>query len=173
MATLLPLLLLLRFSSPALSAPADRSTYIVHMTKSAMPRLFADSHSCHSSTLESFSHDGISPDIVYTYEHATDGFSVVLTSEQLQALSNTPGFVLAYRDTQATVDTTHTFEFLSPTTGIWNASKYGDGAVSSTVVSGLRSRASVTTAWARYPRDGKGNVWRGKPSTARCATVNS
>ncbi|RZB45195.1 Subtilisin-like protease SBT1.9 [Glycine soja] len=92
-------------------ANAESSTYIVHMDKSLMPQVFASHHDC-----------------------------AVLSSEELETLKNTHGFVTAYPDRSATIDTTHTFEFLSfnPSNGLWNASNFGEGVIVGMIDTGVR-----------------------------------
>lgn len=55
----------------------------------------------------------------------------MLSRDELEALKKVSGFVSAYSDRNITLDTTHSFEFLSlnPLTGIWPASDYGKDVV--------------------------------------------
>ncbi|VFQ98338.1 unnamed protein product [Cuscuta campestris] len=138
----------------ALSISANKSTYIVHFDRSFMPESFPTqeqwySSIVHSVKLETSSSTSSSSStepavnnptrLLYTYEHSFHGFSAVLSEDELEALENTPGFVSAYRDKTATLDTTHTFEFLSldQGTGIWPASRYGDGVIVGVVDTGV------------------------------------
>ena len=59
------------------------------------------------------------------------GFSVVLSSEELKAIKNTHGFVVAYLDRNVTIDTTDTSEFLSldSSSGLWHASNFGEDVI--------------------------------------------
>ncbi|KAK7278272.1 hypothetical protein RJT34_23298 [Clitoria ternatea] len=130
----------------ALHANAETSiTYIVHMDKSFMPQVFASHDDWYESTLHSI--DAATADssskqqkLVYTYDEAMQGFSAVLSSDELQTLKNVDGFVTAYPDRSATIDTTHTFEFLSlddSPNGIWNASNFGDGVIVGMIDTGI------------------------------------
>ncbi|KAG5557913.1 hypothetical protein RHGRI_007981 [Rhododendron griersonianum] len=72
--------------------------------------------------------------VLYTYDSAADGFSAVLSEDEMETVKKLPGFLSAYGDRQVTVDTTHTFEFLSlnPVTGLRPAaSDYGKDCGSS------------------------------------------
>ncbi|BAT94902.1 hypothetical protein LR48_Vigan845s005300 [Vigna angularis] len=127
-------------------AKAESSTYVVHMDKSLMPQLFASHHDWYESIIHSIDL-AIADDpskqqelkLVYTYDNAMHGFSAVLSSEELESLKKVDGFVTAYPDRSATVDTTHTFEFLSLDTpgGIWNASNFGEGVIVGLIDTGI------------------------------------
>ncbi|OVA15838.1 Peptidase S8/S53 domain [Macleaya cordata] len=126
------------------STSADRSTYIVHMDKSVMPKAFANHHTWYSAILESVTAaspttSDATPKLLYTYDNAFHGFSVVLSPDELQTLKSSPGFVSAYADKTAKVDTTHTFEYLSlnPVNGIWPASNYGEDVIIGLIDTGV------------------------------------
>ncbi|KAL2325284.1 hypothetical protein Fmac_024342 [Flemingia macrophylla] len=67
------------------------------------------------------------------------GFSAVLSPDELESLKKVHGFVTAYPDSSATIDTTHTFEFLSldSPNGLWNASSFGEGVIVGLIDSGI------------------------------------
>ncbi|KAK1392452.1 subtilisin-like protease SBT1.9 [Heracleum sosnowskyi] len=119
----------------------DRSTYIVHMDKSLMPKDFASHDIWYSTTINSVKTQDLesSPSLVYIYDHAFHGFSALLTKDELESIKNSPGFVSAYSDKNVTLDTTHTFEFLSlnPTTGLWPASDYGKDVIIGVIDTGI------------------------------------
>ncbi|KAI8015168.1 Subtilisin-like protease SBT3 [Camellia lanceoleosa] len=129
------------------STSAERSTFIVHMDKSFMPKAFTTHHHWYSSiidsikSVESTSSNGhhSTPSHVYTYDHAFHGFSAVLSKDELESLKNSPGFVSSYSDRQATIDTTHTTDFLSlnPATGLWPASNYGKDVIVGVIDTGV------------------------------------
>ncbi|RZB87658.1 subtilisin-like protease SBT1.9 [Glycine soja] len=129
------------------NAETESSTYIVHMDKSLMPQVFASHHDWYESTIHSInlataddpSEQQQSQKLVYTYDDAMHGFSAVLSPEELETLKNTQGFVTAYPDRSATIDTTHTFEFLSldSSNGLWNASNLGEGVIVGMIDSGV------------------------------------
>ncbi|KAG9443993.1 hypothetical protein H6P81_015333 [Aristolochia fimbriata] len=142
------LLLLLAFGLGP-SVAADRSTYIVHMDKSVMPKDFAAPSHWYSSTLKSVTTTlmstnsgavtGDEPHLLYTYDHAVHGFSAVLSKEELQALEKSPGFVSAHLDVTGKMDTTHTYRFLSlnDVSGLWPASKYGEDVIVGVIDTGI------------------------------------
>ncbi|XP_022879898.1 subtilisin-like protease SBT1.9 [Olea europaea var. sylvestris] len=131
-----------------LLASAERSTYIVPMDKSLMPKAFSSHHYWYSSTLQSIKSVGPttlgaqnpSPKLLYTYDHAFHGFSAVMSKDELGALKKSPGFLSAYPDNIVTPDTTHTYKFLSlnTATGIWPASEYGKDVIIGIIDSGIR-----------------------------------
>ncbi|KAM1802502.1 hypothetical protein TB2_033208 [Malus domestica] len=126
---------------------ADRSTYIVHMDKSLMPKSYSSHGHWYSSIVDSFksenptSFDGnkILPSILYTYDNAFHGFSAVLSADELVTLKKSPGFVSAYVDKSITLDTTHTTQFLNlnPFAGLWPALDYGDDIIIGVIDTGL------------------------------------
>ncbi|PSS15816.1 Subtilisin-like protease [Actinidia chinensis var. chinensis] len=126
---------------------AERSTYIVHMDKSLMPKPFTGPHHWYSSAIDSIKSTNPTASIgqkstaklLYTYDSALHGFSAVLSEDELEDLKESPGFLSAYRDRQVTVDTTHTTDFLSldPATGLWPASNYGRDVIIGVVDSGV------------------------------------
>jgi len=130
---------------------AETSTYIIHMNKSLFPQVFTTHHDWFKSTIHSLKSKTLVPDdydqaskqsqkkLVYTYDHAMYGFSAVLSSNELEILKNIDGFVTAYQDRKATIDTTHTFEFLSldSPSGLWHHSNFGDDVVVGVIDSGV------------------------------------
>ncbi|KAL9143811.1 hypothetical protein ABFS82_14G258400 [Erythranthe guttata] len=111
---------------------AERSTYIVHMDKSSMPKAFSSHHHWYSSMLNSAkSLDERGLKIIYTYDNAFHGFSVVMNKHELEALKKSPGFLSAFEDGAVTAATTHSYKFLSLNTasGLWPASNYGKDVI--------------------------------------------
>ncbi|KAH7843331.1 hypothetical protein Vadar_015275 [Vaccinium darrowii] len=150
------------------SAEAERSTFIIHMDKSHMPNVFTGPHHWYSSTVDSIkivqptTSDGHqSPArILYTYDNAVHGFSAVLSKDEMETMKNLPGFLSAYGDKQATVDTTHTPEFLSlnPGTGLWPASDYGKDVIIGVIDSGVwpESKSYHDEGMTAVPKKWKG-----------------
>ncbi|XP_042033281.1 subtilisin-like protease SBT3 [Salvia splendens] len=134
-------------SSLFLLVSADRSTYIVHMDKSFMPKAFSTHHHWYSSLLRStksedrtsLNDDKSNPKLVHTYDNAFHGFSALVSESEVAALKKSPGFLSAYPDDVVTLDTTHSYKFLSlnTATGIWPASQFGKDVVIGVVDSGI------------------------------------
>ncbi|CAL5192746.1 unnamed protein product [Lathyrus oleraceus] len=133
---------------------AETSTYIIHMNKSIFPQVFTSHHDWFKSTIHSIKsktlvlddhdHDQQLPKqsqkkLVYAYDNAMYGFSAVLSSNELENLNNMDGFVSVYQDRTATLDTTHTFEFLSldSPSGLWHASNFGEDIIVGVIDSGV------------------------------------
>lgn len=142
------LLLWILLSQQVPNASAERSSYIVHMDKSYMPKAFSAHHFWYSSILESVKYlsgtsssdnEKLGPKLIYTYDNAVHGFSAVLSKDELEAVKSSPGFLLAYPDDSVTADTTHTYEFLSLNTaaGLWPASEYGKDVIIGVVDTGI------------------------------------
>ncbi|XP_022843071.1 subtilisin-like protease SBT1.9 [Olea europaea var. sylvestris] len=163
-----PLVLMFTLFAVAFLVSGERSTYIVHMDKSFMPKAFSHHTHWYSSTVDSLK--PISPtsngqhqnpaSIVYTYDNAFHGFSAVLSKEELETLKKSPGFVSAYNDRVVTLDTTHTFEFLSlnPALGLWPVSEYGKDVIVGVIDTGVWPES------LSYNDDGMGDIparWKG------------
>ena len=125
---------------------AESCTYIVHMDRSLFPSVFSTHHDWFESTVQStksatLGHSFMESQtqIVYSYNHAMYGFGAVLTSEELEGIKNSRGFVAAYPDRNVTIDTTHTFEFLSlaSSSGLWHASNLGEDVIVGVIDTGV------------------------------------
>lgn len=153
----------------------ERSNYIVHMDKSFMPKVFPTHNHWYSFTLSSLksttpkssTDDHQKPlTLVYTYDHAFHGFSALLSTSEVEALRKTPGFVSTYSDRNVTVDTTHTFEFLSlnPYAGLWPASEYGKNVIVGVIDTGVwpESPSYVDGGMSEIPARWKGKCEDGQ-----------
>ncbi|KAL8487572.1 hypothetical protein ACS0TY_024038 [Phlomoides rotata] len=120
-------------------AYAKRSTYIVHMDKSSMPKAFSTHHYWYSSILKSIAPEKPDPKHIYTYNHAFHGFSAVLSRDEVEALKESSGFIAAYADGVVSPDTTHSYKFLSlnTATGLWPASQYGKDVIIGIIDTGI------------------------------------
>lgn len=124
------------------SMTMKRSTYIIHVDKSHMPKVFSSYQNWYSSTIDSMkflSPQQSQPSLLYIYDNVFHGFSAVLTLDEVEALKKTPGFIFASRDKILTLQTTHTPKFLSlgASIGLWNASSYGKDIIIGVIDSGL------------------------------------
>ncbi|KAM3342065.1 subtilisin-like protease SBT3 [Capsicum galapagoense] len=149
------------------SASAKRTTYIIHMDKSFMPKAFASHQQWYSSIVETAklkvttSESSTNPTrLLYSYDNAFHGFSVVMSEDELQVLEKLPGFVSAYADKMVTLDTTHTFEFLglNPGSGLWPASDYGEDVIVGVIDTGVwpESRSFNDNGMTEIPSRWKG-----------------
>lgn len=130
------------------------------MDTTSMPKLFPDHHSWYLSTLSSMSHSPATPKLLYTYANSFHGFTAILTDSQLESLRQSPGFLSASPDRPLKLHTTHTPESLglSPITGAWPTSGYGEDIIIGFVDTGI---------WPENPSFGDQGVgpvpsrWRG------------
>ncbi|KAL0438743.1 UNVERIFIED_CONTAM: Subtilisin-like protease SBT3 [Sesamum latifolium] len=125
-----------------MSTSTDSDTYIVHMDLTAMPKAFSSHHSWYLTTLSSVSDSTkatTTSNLVYAYTNAINGFSAVLSSNELDAIKNSPGYVSSTRDTTVKVDTTQSYRFLglNSDNGAWPASDYGKDVIVGVVDTGV------------------------------------
>ncbi|XXG50481.1 hypothetical protein AAC387_Pa02g4484 [Persea americana] len=167
---------LLLSSLHLMSTFGQRSTYIVHMDKSAMPKAFTDHHHWYTSTLHSLNvanENGPMPTLVYSYDNAIHGFSAVLSPKELETLKNSKGFVHAYPDRTVKRDTTHTYQFLSlnPSYGLWPASRYGEDVIIGMIDTGVwpESESFNDDGMTEIPKRWKGECEVGEDfNTSMC-----
>ncbi|XAR64046.1 Tripeptidyl-peptidase II [Bertholletia excelsa] len=117
------------------------------MDKSLLPRAFSSHRHWYSSIIHSLQTRSPvkgtrpipQPALLYVYDHALHGFSALLSRQELETLKKTTGFVSSYPDRKVTLDTTHTFEFLSlnPVTGLWPASRFGTDVIVGVIDTGV------------------------------------
>nr|CAD1817980.1 unnamed protein product [Ananas comosus var. bracteatus] len=77
---------ILRLSAAAAVSAVGRSTYIVHMDKSAMPATFSDHREWYAAALASVKASADAPSLVYAYDDAFHGFSALLSEDELRSL---------------------------------------------------------------------------------------
>ncbi|KAM3339956.1 subtilisin-like protease SBT3 [Capsicum galapagoense] len=157
-----------------LGTSAERSTYIVHLDKSFMPKIFASHQNWHSSIIDTIKVDAPTsendhhpaPKLVYSYDNVIHGFSAVLSKEELESLENSAGFLSAYKDRTVEAHTTHTSEFLklNPASGLWPVSGFGQDVIIGVLDSGIWPES------ASFSDDGLPEIpkrWKGicKPGT--------
>jgi len=132
-----------------------------------MPKAFTSHELWHSSILETVnlkdtaSESSTKPTrLLYSYDNAFQGFSAVISEDELQVLEKLPGFVTAYTDKMVTLDTTHTFEFLglNPESGLWPASHYGEDVIVGVIDTGVwpESRSYKDDGMTEIPSRWKG-----------------
>ena len=113
------------------------------MDKSHMPEPFIGHHHWYSSLVDSLKSEQqykySSPSILYSYDTVLHGFSATLSPDELQSLKKSPGFVSARLEKTAVMDTTRSPEFLSlsPSAGIWPASKFGEDVIIGVLDTGI------------------------------------
>ncbi|KAF3640206.1 putative 60S ribosomal protein L4-1-like isoform 1 [Capsicum annuum] len=153
---------------------AERSTYIVHLDKSFMPKIFASHQNWHSSIIDTIKVDAPTsendhhpaPKLVYSYDNVIHGFSAVLSKEEIESLENSAGFLSGYKDRTVEAHTTHTSEFLklNPASGLWPVSGFGQDVIIGVLDSGIWPES------ASFSDDGLPEIpkrWKGicKPGT--------
>ncbi|GMY19305.1 subtilisin-like protease SBT3 [Fagus crenata] len=125
-----------------------RSTYIVYMDKSLMPKAYTSPYYWYSSIIDSFkftnhespySNLSSSPSLLYTCDNALHGFSVFISLDELEILNKSLGFISACADKPYKLTTTSSPEFLSlkSSTGLWPASNYGKDVIIGFIDSGI------------------------------------
>ncbi|XP_060176889.1 subtilisin-like protease SBT3 [Lycium barbarum] len=157
-----------------LGTSAQRSTYIVHLDKSFMPKIFASHRNWHSSIVDTIKvevpttqngHHPV-PKLLYSYDNVLHGFSAVLSKDEYEALKKSPGYLSAYKDRPVEAHTTHTSEFLklNPASGLWPVSGFGQDVIIGVLDSGVWPES------ASFRDDGLSEIpkkWKGicKPGT--------
>nr|XP_016451130.1 PREDICTED: subtilisin-like protease SBT1.9 [Nicotiana tabacum] len=157
-----------------LGISAQRSTYIVHLDKSFMPKIFASHQNWHSSIIDTIKIDvpttpnnhHLTPKLLYSYDNVIHGFSAVLSKDELEALKKSPGFLSAYKDRTVEAHTTYTSEFLklNPASGLWPASGFGQDIIIGVLDSGIwpESASFRDDGLSEIPKKWKGICKPGK-----------
>lgn len=152
-------------AAAAAAAGDDRRPYVVRMDVSAMPAPFATHDGWYRSVLSSASaRDAAAApaaEHLYTYSHAMNGFSAVLTARQVEEIRRADGHVAVFPETYARLHTTRTPAFLglSAGAGAWPASRYGADVVVGIVDTGVwPESASFSDAGVAAPVPAR---WKG------------
>jgi len=123
---------------------AETKTYIIHMDSSAIPKVFSSHQSWYLATLSSISVNlktttTTTSRLIYAYTSSIHGFTASLTLSELEALQKSPGYISYTHDRPLTMHTTHTSQFLglSPLSGAWPSSNYGQGVIIGLVDTGI------------------------------------
>ncbi|KDP41714.1 hypothetical protein JCGZ_16121 [Jatropha curcas] len=108
-----------------------------------MPKAFSTQHSWHLATLSSVFADSKAASsnskLLYSYTHVMNGFSAHLSSSELEALKNSPGYISSTKDRPVKPDTTRspTFLGLTSNSGAWKVSNYGEDIIIGVVDTGV------------------------------------
>ncbi|XP_068658667.1 subtilisin-like protease SBT1.4 [Aristolochia californica] len=133
MANLWPsfLLLFVLFTSSRTLSDRDQTTYIVHVAKSLKPDNILSHHHWYSAAVESLPQSQQPAQILYTYDHAVQGFAVRLAPFQAVALRSLPGVLNVVPERIHHVHTTRTPHFLGLQDGfgLWPNSDYADDVI--------------------------------------------
>ncbi|KAK6160681.1 hypothetical protein DH2020_004062 [Rehmannia glutinosa] len=130
-----------------------------------MPKAFSSHHTWYLTTLSSISdkaeYSSSSSKLVYAYTNAINGFSAVLSSSELEAIKNSPGYVSSIKDTTVKADTTHSSQFLGLNSdhGAWPVSDYGKDVIIGMVDTGVWPESKS------FNDDGMGDIpsrWKGE-----------
>ena len=115
-------------------------TYIVHVQPPPL-HLRGDPENreaYHRSFLPVHPVDSGEQRLLFSFEHVISGFAARLTSEDLAAVHRKDGFLAAYPDELIPLQTTRSSEFLGlRSSGAWNQSNYGEGAIIGVLDSGI------------------------------------
>ncbi|XP_044512051.1 subtilisin-like protease SBT1.8 [Mangifera indica] len=130
---------LLLISNTAKSEPEEHQTYIIHLDHSQKPESFLTHRSWHQSILNSLSSADETERLLYSYSHATHGFSARLTPSGLSEIEKSPAHLATYSESFGKLYTTHTPKFLGlkHESGIWPAASYGEGVIIGVVDTGI------------------------------------
>ena len=103
------------------------------------PSSFLTYESWHRSTLRSLSNPVDEEMLLYSYNHAMHGFSARLTPSQVSEIKKSPAHIATHEERFGKLFTTHSPEFLGlrHSSGLWNASSYGEGVIIGLIDSGV------------------------------------
>ncbi|KAK4490111.1 hypothetical protein RD792_000768 [Penstemon davidsonii] len=170
-----PLSLILCFISFLAFPPlfsAQYETHIVYMDSTVKPKIFSSDHSWYTTLLGSVSETTSSVSttssskMVYAYTKSINGFSALLSPNELEALKTTPGYVHSVKDTSVKLHTTHSYKFLGLDLdhGLWPVSNYGNDVIIGVVDSGVWPESKS------FKDEGLGEIptkWRGQCQTGK------
>ncbi|KAB1218343.1 Subtilisin-like protease [Morella rubra] len=125
-----------------LSTSSDHpQTFIVHVSKLHKPSLYTSQHHWYASIVQSLppSTHPSNKKILYSYEHAVNGFSVRLTAAQASHLGHVSGVLSVMPDQARQLHTTRTPQFLglADDSGIWPNSDYAEDVVIGVLDTGI------------------------------------
>ncbi|MBA0837014.1 hypothetical protein Goarm_009199 [Gossypium armourianum] len=139
--SILSFLLALLFGiNNVLSKPEEYKTYIVHLDHSQKPSSFLTHETWHQTILKSLSKPVHGKEmLLYSYNHVMNGFSARLTPAQVSKLKKSPAHIAIHEEKIGKLFTTHSPQFmgLRHSSGLWNASSYGEGVIIGMIDSGV------------------------------------
>lgn len=145
LALLLSLLLTIVVSSHQSHDQQKASAYIVHVSKSDKPALFASHVDWYSSAIASVKglnqekFDAQQHGLLYAYDTVFHGFAAKLSKSEAEALAKMDGILSIMPDAVANLHTTRTPAFmgLNESVGLWPASDFGDEVIIGVMDSGI------------------------------------
>ncbi|KAG1353979.1 subtilisin-like protease SBT1.4 [Cocos nucifera] len=118
----------------------DRDIYIVHVKMPNNTKLLGSK--AREKYYKSFLPPPIAPGqhrLVFSYNHAINGFAARLSEDEVKAMESMEGFVHAYRDREFSLHTTHSPDFLGlhPDRCFWKDSNLGQGVIIGVLDTGI------------------------------------
>ncbi|KAE8674759.1 putative Subtilisin-like serine protease 2 [Hibiscus syriacus] len=124
----------------AVPEPEEYKTYIVHIDPSLKPSSFLTHETWHWTILRSLSKPVHDKDmLLYSYNYVMHGFSARLTPSQASEIKKSPAHITMHEEKPGELFTTHSPQFmgLRHSSGLWNASSYGEGVIIGMIDSGV------------------------------------
>ncbi|KAK8642548.1 hypothetical protein V6N13_011888 [Hibiscus sabdariffa] len=134
------LLVLLLGIKNAVSEAEEYKTYIVHMDHSLKPSSFLTHETWHRAILRSLPKPVHDKDmLLYSYNHVMHGFSARLIPYQASEIKKSPAHIAIHKEKYGKLFTTHSPQFmgLTDSSGLWNASSYGEGVIIGLIDTGV------------------------------------
>ncbi|KAA3459505.1 subtilisin-like protease SBT1.6 [Gossypium australe] len=132
------LLVLLLGINNAMPEHEEYKTYIVHIDHSLKPSSFLTHETWHRAILRSLSNSNKEM-LLYSYNHVMHGFSARLTPSQASKIRKSPAHIAIHEEKFGKLFTTHSPQFmgLRHSSGLWNASSYGEGVIIGLIDTGV------------------------------------
>ena len=117
----------------------ESKTFIVHVSKSHKPAVYATHHHWYAAVVRSLGSSGKPAKILYSYERAANGFSARLSAAQAAELRRVPGVLSVLPDRAHRIHTTRTPHFLglADNYGLWPNSDYADDVIVGVLDTGI------------------------------------
>ncbi|EXB36977.1 Subtilisin-like protease [Morus notabilis] len=165
-------LIQITFSNPLSDDSDHPMTFIVHMTKQHKPLLFTSQFHWYNSIIKSLPISRHPSMLLYTYERVANGFAVSLTPSQAAKLEDIPGVLSVMPDEAQELHITHTYRFLglSPDSGLWPSSNYGEDIIIGVFDTGIwpEHRSFSDAGLSPVPSSWKGTceTWNDFPASS-------